>query len=356
MTVIEVLFAMFVVLFGLIGIATLLPMAGRQASDSYSMTHGGAAMQNANAEVVTMAAVAPNPERPWWFADDEYATAPIASLGFQFDYANERRWYRSADSMQQMLWFIKQRTLPATTPYSSLQLEFARRNGRAQGFCIDPQFCGSEIAESWQYPGAYEHDRHAANQGVFRRSRMPFFDEQTGLGATSFQTNANYFFPKLMRVSFVGDSTGTRFTNPNEPLPLGPENAGVFVSSGGDLISQNCRGRSNVRSVAIFFRERRIRFFFVSRQSSNHLGATMTPTEEQSPYVDPVSYELSVAASVTVSILSKRPRSLSLRAARLKPTIDFRWANGCVLRHRLRLLRLRSPTGRLVRIVQRRGF
>ncbi len=83
-TVIEVLFAMVVMLVGLVGMVALLPMAGRQASDSYSLTHGSATMQNAKASFVSMGTFEPTPQRPWWFADDEYATAPTANLGFQF--------------------------------------------------------------------------------------------------------------------------------------------------------------------------------------------------------------------------------------------------------------------------------
>ncbi len=108
------------------------------------MTHGGAVMQNVKAEVMTMDTFEPNADRPWWVSYDERSTAPIANLGFKYANDNQRRWYRSATSMQEMLWFVKQRTLPAPTGmppgYNSLQLEFARRNGRAQGFCIDPHF------------------------------------------------------------------------------------------------------------------------------------------------------------------------------------------------------------------------
>ncbi len=59
--------------------------------------------------------------------------------------------------------------------------EVARRDGLAQGFCIDPLFCADQFREGWRYSQAYEHDRAAPNQGVFRRSRMPFLDERTGI-------------------------------------------------------------------------------------------------------------------------------------------------------------------------------
>ena len=43
LTVVEVLFAMVIILVGLIGVAAMIPFAGRQAEDSYKITQAGAA-------------------------------------------------------------------------------------------------------------------------------------------------------------------------------------------------------------------------------------------------------------------------------------------------------------------------
>ncbi len=300
-TVIEVLFAMVVMLVGLVGMAALLPMAGRQASDSYSLTHASAAMQNVRASVASMDILEPTPERPWWFADDEYATAPTTNLGFGFPMASERRWYRSARSMSEILLFVKQRqmpgALPATlAPADYIRLELARRNGRAQGFCIDPTFCGTEIGENWSntgYAGAYQHDR-GGSQGVFRRSRMPFFDEHTELGASGFASNASYFFPKLMRVSFQGKTISTRFSAPPEPLPMSRESSGQFSMPGGDLVKADQKDKS---FGAIRYFDWTASQGYSSSPLSRRISwlASMTPSERSSPDTDPTTYNLSVA-------------------------------------------------------------
>jgi hypothetical protein len=304
-TVIEVLFAMVVMLVGLVGMVALLPMAGRQASDSYSLTHGSATMQNAKAAFVSMGTFEPTPQRPWWFADDEYATAPTTNLGFQFPYYSESRWYRSASDKRDVLTFVKQRKLPVlpNPPYSPAQandvgikLELARRNGRAQGFCIDPIFCATEISENWSntgYTGSYQHDR-GGSQGVFRRSRMPFFDEQTELGTSGFTLNTSRDFPKLMRVSFQGNTTSIRFNAPPEPLPMNRDASQIFSMPGGDLTGLDPEDKSLGP----------LRYFdltsgqgFVNSPSNQRVSwlATLTPSEITSPDTDPASYNLAVA-------------------------------------------------------------
>ncbi len=297
-TIVEVLFAMFVVLFGLVGLVVLLPMAGRQASDSYAMNHASATMDNSVAEFFSSKMYEPTTTRPWWFHDDEYATAPIANQGFGFSYDSQRRWYRSASTMQELLWFVQQRLLPAPTAmppyYSSLQLELARRNGRAQGYCLDPQFCASELAEAWRYSLPYQHGRQAANQGVFRRSRMPFFDETTILGTgNSYIMSAGDFYPKLIRVSFAAGTTTARTWVPLEPMPLSKQQAMIVATSLGDI---NTADAVEDKSFGA------LRYFatggggLISSPTTSRVSwlATMTPSEQSPPDQNPTEFNLSL--------------------------------------------------------------
>ncbi len=188
---------------------------------------------------------------------------------------------------------------PLPTPLTQadyIRLELARRNGRAQGFCVDPIFCATENFENWSntgYVGTYQHDR-GGSQGVFRRSRMPFFDEHTELGSSGFTLNASRDFPKLMRVSFQGGTTSTRFNTPPEPLPMNREAAQVFSVPGGDLTGMDQVDKSLGP----------LRYFdmtsaqgFVNSPSNQRVSwlATLTPSEVTASDVDPTSYNLAVA-------------------------------------------------------------
>ena len=51
LTLLEVIFAMVVILVGMVAVATLIPLAGRQAEDSYQITQGLAAGESALATV-----------------------------------------------------------------------------------------------------------------------------------------------------------------------------------------------------------------------------------------------------------------------------------------------------------------
>ena len=70
LTVTEVLFAVGIVLVGLIGIATMVPFAARQANESYRITQAMATGTSAVEMSRSVAVARPTEERPWQIIDD----------------------------------------------------------------------------------------------------------------------------------------------------------------------------------------------------------------------------------------------------------------------------------------------
>ncbi len=327
-TIVEVLFAMFVVLFGLVGLVVLLPLAGRQASDSYSMVHGSAAMENAAAVMVSSFQYLPTSEKPWWFADDE-APPPRAGfgpgVGFAVPFGTEDRQYRRARSMDEMLSFVQQRYLRifGTAP-NPIRIETARREGLAYGFCIDPGFCARQFEEGWIYGVPYTPARSSATQGLFRRTRMPFFDESTVMtSATSFGQNTAFNYPKLLRVSFEGGVVNkggvASSTLHVQPKPMmGPE-TDIAVGTLGDCQQVTEQEDKSFGALRGFFAAAGIPVQPISSQRISWL-ATLTPSEQTNPGIVPQHYNLSFV------VFSNRDRTFD--AAPLSVTGSEKFATG----------------------------
>jgi len=304
-TIVEVLFAMFVVLFGLIGLVVLLPMAGRQASDSYSLTHGAATMQNTSAEALSAKSLLPSRERQWWFADD--SPNPPNSVGAVFNvrYGNDDRHYRSASSLNEVIAFLQQRSLTGTNP---VQIELARREGLAFGFCVDPLFCASQFREGWAYPVAYTAAQGSATQGIFRRSRFPFLSESLELVAGTpdyFQLGNTFSFPRMLRVSFVSGTAnrpGVGGSSPSllQPLPMSRQHAERYMTVAADCLEttpEQDNSYGTLRSFGYHPAPGTVGGYELIAASSNSRIswlATLTPSEQTAAGEVPKFYDLSV--------------------------------------------------------------
>jgi len=121
LTMLEVIFAMVVILVGLVSVGLLIPLAGRQAADSYQITQGLAAGESALAMVKTANVVQPTIESPWCLVDD--------SAGAGFSIGSMRAAYEQVAL-----------TFPA--PADELQAAIAQNETIGIGFCIDPLFWG----------------------------------------------------------------------------------------------------------------------------------------------------------------------------------------------------------------------
>ena len=137
-TVIEVLFAMVIALVGLSGIASLLLLGGKQASDSNQAAEGQA------------------------FAQDWYGEFSARGLNDSARYA----WWNDTISTPGLQWFDKQ--LSATNPSKGPATLYVRELGR-ESLCLDPTFfAGSDLnntltPSNWYRPAVfpYYHDRYS---------------------------------------------------------------------------------------------------------------------------------------------------------------------------------------------------
>jgi Tfp pilus assembly protein PilV len=301
-TVVEVLFAMFVILFGLVGLAAIIPMAARQANDSYAMVHGAASMDNIVQELRGRGTIEPTQQQPWWMPNDYTADPFLASAGnYSNALASEALSFSDLRSVftefqARKLLVDTGVTWPNAGSATRDQQIRALREGLAQGFCIDPVFCATQFRDSWNYSTAYTNDRGSATQGFMRRTRTPFFDETVGL-ISSGPNSARYAvppdvpvfnFPRLVRVSYqsgtnaagaplpvkkaMADMVGMSGTDVLQAIADDDKSAGAlrgFQTSGGALLSSN----SDVGSVSWMI--------------------TMTPTENTPPGVVPTTFNVS---------------------------------------------------------------
>jgi Tfp pilus assembly protein PilV len=104
LSILEVLFAIGIVLVGLVGIASIIPLAARQATDSYLITNAGLLAENGYRQLLARRAYQPRPDQPWlvnsgadprgvagWLASPNVATlegqaqaSSPGSIGFGF--------------------------------------------------------------------------------------------------------------------------------------------------------------------------------------------------------------------------------------------------------------------------------
>lgn len=135
-TVIEVLFAMGIALMGLAGIASLLLLGGRQASDS-----------NQAAEAQAL-------------AQDWYGEFTARGLNDSSKWA----WYQDATTPPSLQWFDKQ--LGATVPSKGTGKLFRRELGR-ESVCFDPMFFSGRDLNNVLTPS-----------GWYRPSVFPYYDDR----------------------------------------------------------------------------------------------------------------------------------------------------------------------------------
>jgi hypothetical protein len=296
-TVVEVLFAMFVILFGLVGLAAIIPMAARQANDSYAMVHGAASMDNIVQELRGRGTIEPTQQQPWWMPNDYTADPFLPSAG---NYANTLRSEALGFSdLRSVFTEFQARKLlvdtgitwPNAGSATRDQQIRALREGLAQGFCIDPVFCANQFRDSWNYSTAYTNDRGSATQGFMRRTRMPFFDETVGLNGAGFYASSGasqFNFPRLVRVSY---QSGTNAAG--APLPVKKAMANMVGMSGADVLQAIAEDDKAAGALRGFQTSGGALLSSNSDVGSVSWMITMTPTENTPPGVVPTSFNVS---------------------------------------------------------------
>lgn len=125
LTMLEVIFSMVVILVGLVSVGLLIPLAGRQAADSYQITQGLAAGESAVALLNTSEIIRPGVASPWCIREDG-STPPLS--------------YR-VESLQNAYGLLG---LGLNAPGTSIQACVNQNMAAGYGFCVDPLFWGSQ--------------------------------------------------------------------------------------------------------------------------------------------------------------------------------------------------------------------
>ncbi len=252
-TLMEVMFATGIVMIGLLGIASLLPIANRQANDSYIITYASAAGQNWYRVMLARKLHTPSGQ-PWLIAND---TTGILS---------------PTNSMDNIAAVAPADVSP---PFGNPPAVQAQR----LGFCIDPLFWSGQTTIPVYDPSS------AAM--AFRPALFPYFTPRFSpltLPTTNAGLNWN-FQPRLLRVTYPSLA--------NLSLPVPQKVVEELFATADDLVTVRDESDNSLNAV-----------LGVSRNSTGSLGklaaqgnlswiATLVPMEIDSS-LRPDSYTSSI--------------------------------------------------------------
>jgi Tfp pilus assembly protein PilV len=294
LTLAECLFAMAIMLVGLVGIAAMVPFAGRQAADSYSIVQTLAAGQNTIAVAKSSQVFRPSTTSPWQFIDDNAATAVDS----------RDTYFVSAERLYQQLYVS---SLPAG--HNQNQRYVAANTALGTSFCMDPNFWGHQARYN-QWLGASHRKVLSNDWGYYRRTRFPFYNETYPVNYYPFSTGATATTPRLARVS-LRDPMGSDVNGNNGWLR---EAASKIVSSsgGGDVtkeVAQVDKSFGPLRGFASSSNSALVSSIQAGSGASNASWlATIVPTDE-TPFAEPATADLPFypeSFDLSVVVFSKR--------------------------------------------------
>lgn len=294
LTLAECLFAMAIMLVGLLGIAVMVPFAGRQAADSYALVQTLAAGQNTIAVAESAQVFRPSTSMPWQFIDDSAETAVDSRDTF----------FVSVERLYQQLYVS---SLPAG--HNAIQRYNAANTALGTGFCLDPNFWGHQARyNAWRGPS---HRKVLANDwGYYRRTRFPYYNETYPANYYPFSTGATATTPRLARVS-LRDPGGSDMNGNNGWLR---EPAAKIVSSsgGGDVtkeVAEKDKSYGPLRGFASSANSALVSSIQAGSGASNASWlATIVPTDE-TPIASPTNSALPFypeTFDLSVVVFSKR--------------------------------------------------
>jgi hypothetical protein len=253
LTLLEVIFAMMVLLVGLVSVGLLIPLAGRQAADSYQITQGLAAGESAVALVNTGQVVQPTLESPWCMRND---VPPVAGY--------------SIGSMKQAYDQVAL-TFPYSSPIDPTIATIVQNEAIGIGFCVDPLF--------WGY-----QDRVPGNPlpVPFQRTRFPCLDDYANCEDLSEAPDpaVRNRVPRLLRVSLSDPVAPTEWLKQSAAARLA-------TMSGGDLVQLS---PSNNRALGP------LRAVYASPVAGNPLTSGLTS-------VDAPSWMMTVTPSISTPLI-----------------------------------------------------
>lgn len=204
LTLLEVIFAMAIILFGLVGIGLLVPYAARQANESQTITFSLANGMSASAMTKSSSLLVPSEESPWQLIED---TNPNIGDSNRTVFTSFRDLYSGRDRFagaNQPLNIYRQlftNTLDFPTSHTNPQSQdHAWINiNRALGTCfyLDPNFLGAQA-----YVSTAKVMRNA--WAPFRRNRFPYYAEDFRPTAPPLSTGPT---PRLTRISLRDSNT-----------------------------------------------------------------------------------------------------------------------------------------------------
>lgn len=247
LTVVEVLFALSIILVGLIGIAAMVPFAARQANESYATVQSVVAGDSAVAMAESQAIFKPTFEKPWQVIDDELSMIGDSDetyfYSFQELYNNNGRKGNPprlvsgvANPKYQYDLLSKNLDLLAFDGLGSTQLMeeaafLAVNRTLGTSFYLDPSFWGAQ-----DFGGKVM--QNDANWLPFRRTRFPYYAD--GFGPNT---------PRALRVTLHdANHVGTNGGWMKQPISRST------VTPGGDIVSikpDNSQGFSMRRQMLL---------------------------------------------------------------------------------------------------------
>jgi hypothetical protein len=244
-TLVEVLFAMVIVLVGLLGVAALIPLAGRQANDSYTITHASAEGQNWYRNLLFRNLKEPQPTQPWLVADD-VTTGSLVSV-----------------------------------PTPSLL-------DANEAYCIDPLFWSGQPVSNTGGIGLYD----STVTGAFRRAYFPYFTTNYSpfslpiSNDTTRPVNVSWAFqPRMHRVTFPSAAGGL--------LPIPAKVAESLFTTSDDLVVPKDEKDESLNGILGYFNNAVGGIGQVASQRNLSWMATLVPMEIDSA-TRPDSYTLSI--------------------------------------------------------------
>ncbi len=292
-SLVEVLFAMMIALFGLAGVLAIIPLASRQASDSYQLNHATNGALSASAISSATDSILPSDKAPWIIVDDQVAMHTNAADPLQNRHTNAHgihpyKRVSKLDDVYVGLQFL----YPAFNSTQKLNVV------TGQGFCFDPLYVSYVNQQNWIDQGkAWDINPGA---GIFRPTRFPFFKDLLNLDTTSGQFSlGSVATPRLIRVSSLGSR------NIALPFPLGTSAAESMVSQLGDLVQASIQEDKSYGALREFEGADSGMLLSAAAKSDLSWFATLVPRESKGT-------EFPSNFKVSIVLLSKRDRSFDV--------------------------------------------
>jgi Tfp pilus assembly protein PilV len=253
LSILEVLFAIGIVLVGLLGIASIIPLAARQASDSYLITNAGLLAENGYRQLLARRAHQPRPGQPW-----------LVSSG--------------ADPVGVTGWLVS----PNVATLEG-QAQASSPGSIGFGFCLDPLYVAANRDRPSEMPS-----------GAYAPIRFPAYpDNYNPLSPPSSPANDWPPQPRMLRTSYP---------NPNAPvLPMTYQQAQLNFGFADDFSNPTDSNDSTLNRIRGFFTNTQTVPIPTKAAARQELSwfATISPYESNSP-------QMSAYHTLSIVVVNRR--------------------------------------------------